>query len=91
LWSWISYTSYTVGWVKSNAFASQRDALRVARRFNAGIELESVFVPAGRLKTWHLFHQPSLWDEALLHANPALKRRATFGLSLWDNKTYRIV
>jgi len=32
------------------------------------------------------FH-PSPWDETLLHAIPAFKRRATFGLSRRDNAT----
>ena len=53
---------------------------------------DCVRVPEGRLKIGVIFpHQPSLRDESLYAANPAFKRRATFGLSLWDNMTKAIV
>ena len=45
-------------------------------------------VPEGRLKMGKiLLHQASLRDGTLLHTTPAFKRRATFALSLRDNKT----
>ena len=66
---------------------SHGDALRVARRFNAGCAVYNALVPEGRLIGEDCAHfQPSRWDESLRYPYPALKRRATFELSRWDNK-----
>jgi len=52
--------------------------------FERRVGVTKRFVPAGRLMSRGHFH-PSPWDETLLHAIPAFKRRATFKLSRRDN------
>ena len=53
--------------------ASRRDAVKIARRFNAGWA-----VVAAKSRRDDRKFQPSLRDSVSILANPALKRRAIF-------------